>query len=231
MKAFFEDLKREGTSIKDTIRLMEKEGYKYVSKNRTKDYDLKFIKDGKEYTIEVKQDFSCYRTGNIGVEYSCRGKDSGIITSKSDFYIYKVHQNVKYIKMVKEIEKEYPKEMSIFLIDKDKLKSCIEQLIDQFNQEDKDGVINLDDLYESPKPKFYKREVLDLKTKTKYNVVVRNINGGDIGSNSLNIIFDRYSFVRNFVIKVLETRDKTEEESKDLEATLNNSTKRYYARK
>ena len=28
-KELFEDLKREGTSIKDTIRLVEKEGYKY----------------------------------------------------------------------------------------------------------------------------------------------------------------------------------------------------------
>jgi len=39
----------------------------------------------------VKEDFIGERTGNVGLEYSCRGKSSGIETSEADFYIYKLH--------------------------------------------------------------------------------------------------------------------------------------------
>jgi len=54
-------------------------------------YDIKaFINNG-WFTFEVKEDFTCERTGNVGVEYSCRGKPSGIAVSQADFYIYKIH--------------------------------------------------------------------------------------------------------------------------------------------
>lgn len=55
-------------------------------------YDLKFKKDDNFVTVEVKEDFTCERTGNVGLEYSCRGKDSGISVSKSDYYCYKLHE-------------------------------------------------------------------------------------------------------------------------------------------
>src|SRR5689334_5275659 len=58
----------------------------------TNEYDLKiesFL--GKIFTIEIKEDFTCYKTGNIGVEYESWGRPSGIAVSKANFYIYKVH--------------------------------------------------------------------------------------------------------------------------------------------
>lgn len=57
------------------------------------DYDIKMMinKTGKQVTIEIKEDFICRRTGNVGVEYECRGKLSGISISKADFYLYKIH--------------------------------------------------------------------------------------------------------------------------------------------
>lgn len=56
-----------------------------------KGYDL-LIENGEEsFKIEVKEDFTCERTGNVGVEFRCRGKDSGIRTTIADYYVYKIH--------------------------------------------------------------------------------------------------------------------------------------------
>lgn len=59
--------------------------------NDTNEYDIRAIIKGKEYTFEVKEDFIGERTGNVGLEFECRGKPSGIQTSKADFHIYKLH--------------------------------------------------------------------------------------------------------------------------------------------
>ena len=59
----------------------------------TNAYDIKARVNGKIFTFEVKEDFTCERTGNVGLEFECRGKPSGINVSKADFYIYKVHTN------------------------------------------------------------------------------------------------------------------------------------------
>ena len=73
--------------------LCEKQNMKFLGECNNSDYDIKMLTpNGKEITIEIKEDFSCARTGNVGVEYECRGRASGIEVSKADFYIYKVHQ-------------------------------------------------------------------------------------------------------------------------------------------
>ena len=38
-------------------------------------------------TIEVKFDFACHKTGNFYIEYSSRGKLSGIATTESDYWM------------------------------------------------------------------------------------------------------------------------------------------------
>ena len=65
------------------------------------DYDLLFehLETGNPISVEVKEDFMCEKTGNVGVEYHCRGKHSGIAISKSDFYVYKVHRPDKKVCM------------------------------------------------------------------------------------------------------------------------------------
>lgn len=60
-------------------------------------YDIKAKIDGSSKTFEVKEDFMCVDTGNVAVEYSCRGKLSGISTSEADFYIYKLETRDKGI--------------------------------------------------------------------------------------------------------------------------------------
>jgi hypothetical protein len=73
--------------------LVEKADMTFVHDNDDNAYDLMMkTKDGKNVTIEVKEDFSCQRTGNVGVEYECRGKPSGISVSKANAYLYKVHE-------------------------------------------------------------------------------------------------------------------------------------------
>lgn len=72
--------------------LVEKGGMKFLNDNNDNRYDIKMqLANGKPITIEIKEDFTCARTGNVGVEFSCRGKPSGIEVSQADLYLYKVH--------------------------------------------------------------------------------------------------------------------------------------------
>lgn len=73
---------------------LENNGWEYVSSNNNADYDLqmKDVEKDKIYTFEVKEDFMCAYTGNVGLEYDSRGKPSGISISKADFYAYVLHR-------------------------------------------------------------------------------------------------------------------------------------------
>jgi hypothetical protein len=65
-------------------------------------FDLEFgVLDGEtwfhelvsEKKIEVKSDRRTQETGNVYIEYWSRGKPSGISTSQSDYYVYKVAED------------------------------------------------------------------------------------------------------------------------------------------
>lgn len=81
---------------------LENVGWKVLEYNNDNRYDLKVKSPkGNIKTIEIKEDFTCEKTGNVGVEFECRGKPSGISTSQADWYIYKVHQPNKETKYYK----------------------------------------------------------------------------------------------------------------------------------
>jgi len=62
-----------------------------VTKNDNYKYDLKVEKkDGKIYTLELKNDMLSAVTGNIGVEFESRGNPSGIARSNADWWVYKL---------------------------------------------------------------------------------------------------------------------------------------------
>ena len=61
----------------------------FVENCNNADFDLRFAY---YFTVEVKEDFACQETGNVGIEYSCRGKDSGIAKTKADYFLYKIHE-------------------------------------------------------------------------------------------------------------------------------------------
>jgi len=54
-------------------------------------FDILAKIEEKEYSFEVKEDFMSWKTGNVALEFECRGKPSGILTSEANFYIYKIH--------------------------------------------------------------------------------------------------------------------------------------------
>jgi hypothetical protein len=68
-----------------------KYGAKIISFKDNNEYDVLMEVRGVQIKIEIKEDFTCERTGNVGLEYFCRGKPSGISVSQADFYIYKLH--------------------------------------------------------------------------------------------------------------------------------------------
>ncbi len=55
----------------------------------TKGYDIEAILDGQRITFEVKNDLMAHKTGNVAIEYECRGQSSGLATSTADYWIYK----------------------------------------------------------------------------------------------------------------------------------------------
>lgn len=61
----------------------------------TNKYDILVLEgkgeNAKKTKYEVKEDFLCEFTGNVGLEFECRGKSSGIQTTEADYYVYKVH--------------------------------------------------------------------------------------------------------------------------------------------
>lgn len=45
----------------------------------------------KTLCVEVKEDFLCEKTHNVGLEFECRGKPSGINKTQSTHYVYRLH--------------------------------------------------------------------------------------------------------------------------------------------
>ena len=80
------------TEVELAELLQSKTNLKIHSYNHDYRYDVVFETPNNMYlTVEIKEDFTCERTGNVGLEYSCRGKDSGIRTSEAHLYFYKLH--------------------------------------------------------------------------------------------------------------------------------------------
>jgi hypothetical protein len=86
----------------------------FYSDNKNFDFDLKFgkvgekklnaILEGKKF--EVKRDRKAHGTGNVSVEYECRGKKSGISTTKAEWWAFIVHEGNSDRKIILiEIEK------------------------------------------------------------------------------------------------------------------------------
>lgn len=85
----------EEVMINDLISM----GATYNSSNRTNSHDVTVTFKGKNITYECKTDFFD-DTGNMFIETSCRGKDSGISVSKADWFVtyFKKLNEIWYIK-------------------------------------------------------------------------------------------------------------------------------------
>lgn len=147
---FRKDLPIAKETEKEIALMLEKEyNAEILEFENTNKYDIKACIKGEEVTFEVKEDFTCERTGNIGLEFGCRGKPSGIETSQADFYIYKIHT------------KDY-------------------------------GI------------KYVIHKVSEIKRMIADKEYFRIVNGGDIGSNSMNYLFKYDTFIKTGTILPLD---------------------------
>lgn len=85
--AIAKESEREVCSVLET-----KHKWEIIGRNDTYAYDILAKKDDKEVSFEVKEDFMCYKTNNIAVEYESRGKPSGISITESQYYVYVIHR-------------------------------------------------------------------------------------------------------------------------------------------
>ena len=89
---FEEDLKVAQKTELEVARFMrDKYNAEILGFNSDFRYDFRMNYKDKEVKVEVKEDFGTQDTGNVAVEYKCRGKASGITTTQADVYLYKIH--------------------------------------------------------------------------------------------------------------------------------------------
>jgi hypothetical protein len=94
MNKFYECLDQGKIYEVETLKYLDYDSFSFNDNNA---YDIAIIKDDKKTFIEVKSEKLASKTGNICVEYYCRGKPSGISVTKAEYYfIYVVISDVKY---------------------------------------------------------------------------------------------------------------------------------------
>ena len=109
---FEQDLHEAARTEEQVAQWFSNEGHEVVELNNDYRYDIKVkLKTGNVVLVEVKEDFMCKKTGNVAVEFQCRGKPSGIDRSEADYYVYKVHT---------------PDDIELLAISKEKLMSLVD---------------------------------------------------------------------------------------------------------
>lgn len=71
----------------ETLKYLKFDEYEFNDDNR---YDIKITKNNIVKLIEVKKEKLASKTGNIVIEYFCRGKPSGINVTQAEVYYYYV---------------------------------------------------------------------------------------------------------------------------------------------
>jgi len=86
---FERDLKQGSYYENETLKYLEYDEYE-ITEGYFKEYDIIIKKDNIYTKIEVKSDRLSSKTQNLCIEYSYKGFDSGINTTKADYYYYYV---------------------------------------------------------------------------------------------------------------------------------------------
>jgi hypothetical protein len=76
---------------KEMANYITTKGYKFIHMTQGNDnrYDIMMEYAGKQYTYEIKTDTYAETkpiTGNIAIEFECRGKPSGIAVTEADYF-------------------------------------------------------------------------------------------------------------------------------------------------
>lgn len=89
---FVKDLRVANETEKEVADLIELHfGLSIKEIGETGAYDILASGPNGLIKFEVKEDFIVQDTGNVALEYECRGKPSGIATTEADYYIYKLN--------------------------------------------------------------------------------------------------------------------------------------------
>lgn len=103
----------ESVIVKD----LESVGATFIKDNKNNKYDIIMNVNGEDIKYEIKTDVFCRRdndTGNLFIEYQCRGKHSGIIVTEAKWFVtyYKHLREIWYIQtdvLRKILTKDIPK--------------------------------------------------------------------------------------------------------------------------
>ena len=103
---FNKDLAIGEKGEKDVLFDLESMGAKFIDDNKDNCYDLLVEKGGIQLKYEIKTDVYCFPqfdTGNMFIEFECRGKFSGINVTKSEWFVmyFKHFDELWYIKTEK----------------------------------------------------------------------------------------------------------------------------------
>lgn len=92
---FYDNLEYAQAGEEEVAELLSRKfkDFNLKSFNEDKDCDIVADIDGREVTIEVKEDVRTKDTGNVVIECESRGKPSGIMTTNADFWVFRVHTN------------------------------------------------------------------------------------------------------------------------------------------
>tara|TARA_Y100000310_G_C20644818_1_gene795974 strand:- start:1143 stop:1601 length:459 start_codon:yes stop_codon:yes gene_type:complete len=92
---FHKDLEVEEKNKTFICEFLGEKGYTILEDRNDYQYDLLVEKNGKQFKVELKEDFKAEETGNVAVEFHSRGKPSGISKTKAQYYVYTVHLKEK----------------------------------------------------------------------------------------------------------------------------------------
>ena len=98
--------KSEAKAIKILINMFPEKNLKFVEFCTNGDFDIRLRGEDGDILCEVKEDFMCEKTGNVCLEFASRGKDSGIVSTKAEYYLYKIHTPSNGIMYVKHTVRE-----------------------------------------------------------------------------------------------------------------------------
>jgi hypothetical protein len=94
MDKFFKCLELSKKYEIETLKYLNYDSFIFNNDNK---YDIEIIKDNIKIKYEVKSEKKAFKTGNICIEYFCRGRPSGISTTKADYYfLYVIENDIKY---------------------------------------------------------------------------------------------------------------------------------------
>lgn len=87
---FTKDLQQGDVGEKWFVQYLQQRGAKILERNKTNAYDIRatyLYTRRVESTFEIKTDVYPKNTGNLFVEFECRGKPSGIRVSKAEWFV------------------------------------------------------------------------------------------------------------------------------------------------